>query len=286
VSLDTLTGSACTRADGGAGSVQVTVASDNTIRLVCGPVMTWCAAHTPATGPHLQVSCDEATRTLAYTCDDGWQDADQDPADGCERTTADPTPIEFSGEAGFALSRRLSNLGTPTIDVAADCAAATRPACPDGTPADPLPTMTIDTTTHPADQPRAEVAPVHGTTRFDITQRLRLVTVDPIPITLPLGGACGLRSDTRNGPNPDLTLTYTDTVAPDHPAGPTVVSSPPTVSGLSLDDVTVVGDFSCQAVTVSLSTFTEIVADVLTPWAQDVARVCGAPEPDYFQTCA
>jgi hypothetical protein len=228
----------------------------------------------------MSVSCDDATHRLTYTCEAGWEDANQDPSDGCESSTAGLQPISFDPVAAATLAESIFH-SVDTIEVQPDCAGTLEAACTGGTPADPLPTMTADTASHAGDRARVEAVPDVANSRYDITLRLRLRTDSAIPITLPVVGACGLRIDTA--PNdPDLTVTFHDNVVA--PEGPTVVSGV-ALSGLESSDYELSGSFGCQVAATDPTMFTDVLARALTPWVTRRAVVCGAPAPDYFQGC-
>lgn len=280
-SLQSLSGTTCTRADGSAGAVAVSVSSDNSISISCGPKEAWCETNTPAVGPHMSVTCNDAAHQLTYTCDSGWVDTNHDPADGCE-TSAELQPISFSGSAATLLAFFIFQ-GVDTVQVQPDCGGALAAACTGGTPSSPLPTMTADLNRRAGDPPRVEAVPDAADSRYDVTVRVRLRTDATIPITVPLGATCGLNVDTTAGVVPDVSLSFHDNVvAPD---GPTVVSDV-TVSGLESADYSITGGIACQvAGGVPLTSLVDVLVHTLTPWAAQRGVFCGAPEPAYFQTC-
>lgn len=293
VSLESLSGTSCTRADGTVGAVTVTVNDDDSISLVCGAVATWCETHTPTVGFHMSVTCDNATRQLTFTCDAGWTDTNDDPADGCERSIAGLQPVEFSNDSAQALWARLADGSVSTVSVPAGCNASPPVACPGGVAADPLPTITVDHRKFAGDPDRSVVALDVADSRFDITERFRLRTVQTIPITVS-GASCGLDIDTTRGNNPDARVTYRDSVVIDPETGsgadgPTVVGEL-AVQVLETADYSITpvgpGDFLCYAANlVDPATVSDIARRALTPWILNRAVLCGAPEPDYFQAC-
>jgi hypothetical protein len=280
-SLQSLSGTTCTRADGTAGAVAVSVSSDNSISISCGPKEAWCETHTPAVGPHMSVTCNDAAQQLTYTCDSGWVDTNHDPADGCE-TSAELQPISFSGSAANLLAFFIFQ-GVDTVQVQPDCGSALVAACTGGTPSSQLPTMTADLNPRAGDLPRVQVVPDATDSRYNVTVRFRLRTDAAIPITVPLGGTCGLNVDTTAGVVPDVSLSFHDNVvAPD---GPTVVSDV-TMSGLEFADYSITGGFACGvAGGVTLTSLVDVLVHTLTPWAAQRGVFCGASEPAYFQTC-
>jgi hypothetical protein len=257
------------------------VSSDNSISISCGPKEAWCETNTPAVGPHMSVTCNDAAHQLTYTCDSGWVDTNHDPADGCE-TSAELQPISFSGSAATLLAFFIFQ-GVDTVQVQPDCGSALAAACTGGTPSSPLPTMTADLNRRAGDPPRVEAVPDAADSRYDVTVRVRLRTDATIPITVPLGATCGLNVDTTAGVVPDVSLSFHDNVvAPD---GPTVVSDV-TVSGLESADYSITGGIACQvAGGVPLTSLVDVLVHTLTPWAARRGVFCGAPEPAYFQTC-
>jgi hypothetical protein len=291
-SIDALDGSDCTRADGSAGTVTVTVGDDDAISMTCAARTTWCATHTPSnddTFLHQHVTCDEETRTLTYTCEDGWRDANEDHADGCEASDGPPTAISFAPQAVSILALLISDRPKSSVDVQPDCDSSPTVSCTGGSPESSLSSVRVDSWMYPNDPPRAEAVPDAAAKTFTVTQRVRLVTDEPIPVTFAdagLGGQCAVSIDSRRGASPDVKLTYTDTVRTDAPNGPTVVSTPPTLTGLTPDDVDISGPgFLCYASGFDLSGLYDALASSLGPWIVEGATVCGAPEPVYYQRC-
>ena len=286
-SLQALAGTVCTRADGSAGSVGVTVGSDNSISLSCQTPEAWCAANAPAVGPHMQVTCDSAAHTFTYTCEAGWADTDDNPADGCEASTEGLQPLSFSPQATEVLAvGGLMFGGIHTAPFQADCGGDLDAACPGGVPSSPLPTMTVDGNRR-AGEPDTVVIPDPADSRYTITAHFRLKTDTAIPITVPTGSPqaaqCGLNIDTTKGSNPEITVTFQDDVV--GADGPTVVSDV-ALSGLESGDYSVTGDFVCSLATVV--TVTDIAAalqDGITQWIDTRGAICGAVEPYYFQQC-
>jgi hypothetical protein len=293
VSLESLSGTACTRADGSAGAVSVTVNDDDSISLACGAVATWCETHTPTVGFHMTVTCNNATQELTFTCDAGWADTNDDPSDGCERSTAGLQPIELTQESATALWERLDDGSVSTVPVPAECNTSLPVACPGGVASDPLPTLAVDHRRFVSDPDRTVVALDVAGSRFDITERFRLHTMQPIPITVS-GVSCDLVIDTTQGNNPDARVTYRDGVVIDPETGtgadgPTVVGEL-TVHDLEAADYSITpgndGSFLCYASgIVDVATVSDIVGRALTPWIRSRAALCGAVEPDYFQAC-
>lgn len=276
-----LDGSPCVLANGSPGTVGLVVNADNTITVSCNTGASWCATHTPSVGPQMTVSCDGATRQFTYACEPGWLDRNGDHADGCEASAAGLAPIPFDQVAAATLAARGFAHGVETTAVPADCGGTFATACVDGTPADPLPAMTIDGNQRAGDFPRLVVIPDQANSRFDMIARVRLSS-GVIPVVLPVAGACGVRFDTTAGSRPDLTITFRDNVvAPD---GPTVVSDV-AVSGLETSDYALTGPFACSVVNVSLDSLTEVLQHALAPWVARRGVYCGAPEPAYFQGC-
>lgn len=288
-SIDALDGSTCTRADGSTGTVAVVVGADDAISMTCGTHSTWCATHTPPDDVYLheEVICDEATRTLTYICDDGWRDANDDHADGCEATVDPPTAVPLTNVTAQYLTLLVPDRPVSDVAVLPDCDASPPVECTTGVPDEDHVTLRVDSTEHAGDRPRAEAIPNAADKTFAVTQRVRVSTNDPIPVTMPVVGTCGLVVDSTRGNDPDVRLTYADTVAPDRPNGPTVVSSPPTVSGLESADVELTGGFGCIVGNAPvLATATSVLADAVATWVVQGATVCGAPEPVYYQRCS
>jgi hypothetical protein len=148
----------------------------------------------------------------------------------------------------------------------------------------------MDTWQQPGDAQRVQIAADASAGTFTVTERARLTTDEPIPVTFASGGIsgeCAVSIDSRRGSSPDVKLTYTDTVRTDAPNGPTVVSTPPTLTGLTPDDVDISGPgILCYASGFDLSGLYDDLARSLGPWVAQGATVCGAPEPVYYQRCA
>lgn len=290
VSLSTLAGSDCTRADGSAGSVTVTTNPDNSISLACGPVASWCASHTPPVGLHMLVYCDEASRTITYACTEGWTDADNDPQDGCETGSAGLAPITFSNETAAELAAdffQMSGNPNPTLPVPADCSeGGLFAACTGGVASDPLPTITVDAAQRPGGLDRAIIIPDAANSEFHLTLRFRLKTVQPIPITFPTLGQCNLSIDTTAGTDQDALVTLLAHVAPGFPNGPTTVSDI-SLAQLDATDFSLSGGIACLLATPGgvTAAITSAVQGAITPWVTSVSTLCGASDIPYFQVC-
>lgn len=199
-----------------------------------------------------------------------------------------PAPIVFTDLSANALLLRLENgSGQATFPVAADCAASVTVACPGGTPTDPLPTMSTDLALQAGDLPRWSVVPDAANSRFDLTARFRIWTNQPILVTQS-GTTCAIGVDSRNGAGAGVAVSLEDGIASD-PGGPTVASGL-TLTGLEGADYTVgpanANGFLCDAANfISAATVTAVVQQALTPWISALVAVCGAPAPDYFQSC-
>ncbi len=292
-SIDALDGSACTRADGSAGVLAVAVGSDNAVSMVCGVKSTWCSTHTPEDDIflHQRVTCDEETRTLTYTCEDGWVDANHEHADGCEASTSPPAAISFDQHAVAYLAVLIPSRPKSSVDIQPDCDSAPAVACTGGSPDTSLSSVSVDTSQLAGDPPRAQIDTDADARTFTVTERARLTTDEPIPVTFSSGGfsgECSVSIDSRRGPSPDVTMTYTDRVEPDAPNGPTVVSTPSTLTGLTADDIDISGGFLCTAGTLAgeLSGLYDGIAHSLGPWVVQGATVCGVAEPVYFERCS
>ena len=174
-SLASLDGSACDLPGGGAsGVVTITVGGDGLIVLRC---VTWCAAQTLPSGPHLSSTCDEATRTITTSCDTFWVDVNDDLGDGCERSY---------GQA----AAELLLLHDVDITVPASCGSNPAVGCVGGVPVDPLPTVHATGTNVVAQE-------VVGASRFDSSALVVLRTASPIPLTA-FGAQCGFSIDTHS----------------------------------------------------------------------------------------
>jgi hypothetical protein len=287
-SLQALAGTACTRADGTAGSVGVTVGSDSSISLSCQTPQAWCAASAPAVGPHMQVACDSAAHTFTYSCEEGWADADDNPADGCEASTEGLQPLSFSPQASAVLAASgLMFGGIHTVPFQAGCGGELNAACPGGVPSSPLPTMTVDGNRRAGDLETTVVIPDSADSRYAVTARFRLKTDTAIPFTVatgnPQAAQCGLNIDTTKGSNPEITVTFQDHVV--GADGPTVVSDL-ALSGLESGDYSVTGDLLCSlAATVTAEDIAAALQDGITQWIETRGAICGAVDPYYFQQC-
>jgi len=288
VSLSSLAGTACTRADGSAATVALTVNADNSVSITCGGAgaTSWCATNTPTVGPHMNVTCDEATHTIDYGCEVGWTDWNHDPADGCE--LASPlAPIQFNeGFANAGLAQFTANFGGAfTVDVSPQCGVDFDAACPGGTPSSPLPTLSVDQNMRSGDPGSAVFTPDATNNRFDVTLRARVKTLTPIPVTLPTGGQCGLAFDTTAGSTPEVQITLHDNVLASAPDGPTDVADV-TLTGLESADYSLTGGVICAIGSPATATITSILQRALTPWVVSRATICGAPADVFYQHCA
>jgi hypothetical protein len=259
----------------------------------CGARSTWCGTHTPPNDDlflHQHVTCDEETRTLTYTCEDGWVDANDDHSDGCEATTTPPTAISLAPSDLAVLANLIPSRPVISVDVQPDCDSSPTVSCTGGSPESSLSSIQVDSWKHVNDPDRAVVALDATARTLTVTERVRLVTDEPIPVTFAdagVGGQCTVSIDSRRGASPDVMLTYTDTVRADAPNGPTEVSTPPTLSGLTPEDIDISGTgFLCYATGFDLSGLYDDLARSLGPWVVQGATVCGAPEPVAYQRCA
>jgi hypothetical protein len=255
-----LSGSACTRADGSAGTVVVAVGSDNGIALSCGAATppTWCGANTPTVGAHMTASCDDATRRLAYACDAGWSDVDFAVFDGCESSTAVAAPLELTGRSLAYLAASLPGAAPPAVFVPSS--------------ATPQPSLDVDSAMRPGDQ-----SWTIGLTG-DVTAHVRL-TSDPIPVALS-GASCTVTIDSTHGSVPTVAVGFNVSVDAAAPNGP-LTAGPVTVSGLESADYSVGGDLLCQAASsLTPSALLQILTPALSTWATETAaQVCGASDP-------
>jgi hypothetical protein len=232
--LTALQGTPCTTTEGPAGTVAVSIDSDNAIRLTC------------------------------------------------HSTTV--VPIGITTKSAQALADRLFTHPTgPTLPVPAQCNGSFQTSCSGGTPSDPLPTVTVDQTEHVGDTPRAAGTAVPASNRFDLTGTFRLASDTDIPITVN-GLACSLAIDTAPGTTQDVTQTLQDSVVGGSPNGPTTVANS-ALTGLEAVDFTIGGGPTCEALSISPSQISSLLADMLDTWLGQVALLCGATAPDYFQVC-
>ena len=291
--LESLSGTACTRADGEVGFVNVTVQADNSIDMTCGAsAVITCDNQVPPVGFQMSSTCDRESHQFVYHCADGWTNANGDLEDGCESSIfgLQPLPIADDSTTLQALASLTAyNLlfgarGTQTFAVPSICDGEINLACPNGTPSNPSPTMTANTNLLPGDPPRTVAVLDADNSRYNVTARFRLKTDSPLSVTLPTIGACTLNLDTTRGNTPDLGATYHDNVLSASPNGPTTVTD---VAIFQLED----GDFSlsggvlCQALGVNKDDLTQALEQAITPWLSKTAAVCGAVAPVYFQVC-
>jgi hypothetical protein len=233
-SLTALQGTPCTTSEGPAGTVAVSVDSDNAIHLTC---------HSTAV-----------------------------------------VPIVITDKSAQALADRLFAHATgPTLPVPAQCAGGFQWSCPNGTPSDPLPTVTLDQTKHAADSARSAGTAVPGADRIDLAGTFRIASDGPIPITI-TGLSCNLTIDSTAGAAPDMTLSVSDNVVGGSPNGPTSVGDP-SLTGLEAADFSIGGSLTCQGVSVAPSQIADMLTQVLDAWLQTVAVVCGTTAPVYFEAC-
>jgi hypothetical protein len=299
VSLASLAGTACTRADGSAGVVNISVGGINAgggddIKLTCQAQGAWCSANTPDFTPHMTVTCDEQSHQLTYICEEGWVNTNNDPEDGCEASTAGLQPLliqknqtTYEALAHLSASGLLFG-GIDTIVVSADCSGAFQTACPDGTPSNPLPTMTADMNKQANDTDRTVITPDPDNSRYDVMARFRLKTNTPITVTPVAGTHCSLTINSTSGNSPDIIATFHDNIGA--PNGPTTVRDI-TLSGLESADFSInpinASDFLCYGASIFPSAnVLSVLENELTPWLTKRATLCGAVAPYYFQICS
>ena len=139
-SLASLQDTACTRHDGKIGYVDVTIDATNAILMTCAPgIPHWCDTHTPVTGPHLNVTCDEVADSLSFVCDIGWVNFDTDIANGCEVQGFEPTHEAITAFANAFV------IGAHDVPVVPNCDpnAAITVGCVNGQPLDPAPNVRV-----------------------------------------------------------------------------------------------------------------------------------------------
>jgi hypothetical protein len=300
VSLASLAGTACTRVDGSAGVVGISVGgvltpgSGDVINLRCLAQGAWCSANTPDFTPHMTVTCNEQTHQLTYVCEDGWQNTNNEMNDGCEASTGGLQPLlinkdmtTYEALAHLTASGLLFG-GIDTITVPANCSGTYQAACPDGTASNPLPTMTADMNKRAADFDRTVVVPDPDNSRYNITARFRLKTNTPITVTPVAGTHCALTIDSTRGNSPDIIASFHDNILA--PNGPTTVSDV-TLSGLESADFSInpvnASDFLCYGASIFPSAnVLSVLENELTPWLTKRATLCGAVAPYYFQICS
>ena len=273
-SLQSLAGSACVRADGTAGAVVVAVLPTNAIGLSCG-TPDWCTANTPAVGPHMTVTCDEATDMLTYHCDAGYVDANDQPADGCE---AQYEELPYTDEVGQAAAELLLD-GAHDLDVAPSCGGTPALACPGGQPADPAPQIRATGTNVTSTR-------IVGQFRYDLTADMSYETLQPIPVNLPGAGDCLLSIDTSAGASPLAQIVFPlDLVADGGSVRNRLDPGTVTLNGLESDDYGLSGGFTCQFADFGLALFVETLRSTLEDQYQLVS-LCGAPGPELFVRCS
>ncbi len=159
--------------------------------------------------------------------------------------------------------------GSLAYDVPVNCAGSPTTCCTGGTPVSPCGPIVFDVAPQPGDLPRLVLTPVQGSSRIDLTLRARVSTTTDVPVNIPLVGDCGVRIDTLPGTSQDIQISVPLTFPQDAIAGTTrLVPGSVSLTGLSTDDVALVGGFACQAATFGLSSFIGILTDTLSSQIQ------------------
>jgi hypothetical protein len=269
-SLTALQDTACTRHDGSTGFVDITTASDNVINFACAfGVPHWCATHTPDVGPHLNVTCHEATDTLTFVCDVGWVNFDGDIANGCEVEGFEPSTVAIQAFAEFYV------LGAHDITIPPVCSGDITIACPGGTPADPPPVVHV-TGSNLGIQDL-------GNDTFAISLDVTLQTSD---IAISGSGInCSLAVDTSAGTYPNATLSGDVAFLANATTGVTdrIQTTNATLLQFEAADVTISGSHLCEAANALKSVGLSFVKAQLESYLDKT--ICRAPDPAIFEVC-
>lgn len=168
------------------------------------------------------------------------------------------------------------NYFADSVAVLASCSSNPAVNCPDGTPGLPIHvplTVTALTVT-----PRA--AP--DTLVFDWAADVKIVS-PPIPITLPVVGACMLTVDTRAGTDTTVHVTGTATFSRQTAGGPIdrVDIASGAVTGLTAPDLTLSGGIGCVTANVGIGAYIGTLTNVLT----GNLALCSATGPALLEVC-
>lgn len=141
------------------------------------------------------------------------------------------------------------------------CETDTKLCCPGGVPSETCGPVHVD---------MIEATPVIavGQNSVDVTMRLRLATVTPLSITVPVVGNCMLEIDTNPGASPTIRIDARLGLDADGLRVQSIQSS--SVTELSTDDVALTGSFGCQIANTGLGFFldqiTTILQEALSPF--------------------
>ncbi len=210
--------------------------------------------------------------------------------DGC--SCGDPIPGGFPPEERVenAVQVRLSQSGIETLeadpsalvegllgtgedltfDIPADCAGDPAICCTGGTPDDQCGPLQIDLQEYPGDEPRAEVNPIAGQDRVDVTIRARVRTVEDIPIVY-MGADCTVAIDTTaGGSTDDLRLDLSAQFSQDADASTTRVAiQDVAISQIDNSDISIDGGFLCLVGDVLIGLFKGTLIDQIETTIQD-----------------
>jgi hypothetical protein len=269
-SLTALQDTACTRHDGSTGFVDITTDSSNIITLTCAfGIPHWCDTHTPTVGPHLNVTCDEASDTLTFVCDVGWVNFDTDIANGCEVEGFEPTTTAVQAFANAYV------IGEHDVVVAPICSGDITIACPGGTPSDPAPVVHIDGTNLAIQET--------GVDQFAISLDL---TIQGSGIDISGSGIeCSLGVDTSAGTYPEATLTGDLAFLVNPTTGVTdrIQTSNATLNHFEAADVTISGGVACDVADAFKAFALSMIKAQLESYLDQT--ICRAPDPAIFEIC-
>jgi len=272
-SLASLQDTACTRHGGGVGYVDITIDATNTIVMACAPgIPHWCDTHTPDTGPHLNVTCDELADSLSFVCDVGWVNLDTDIANGCEVEGFEPTHQAITAFANSVV------IGPHDVPVVPNCDpnATITVGCVNGQPVDPAPFVHVVG----SNLGIQDIAP----NQFGISLDLAISTPTGIPIA-GAGLTCQFNLDTSAGTFPTATLTGRLDFVVNAQTGVTdrIQTSQANLGQFEAADISISGGVGCAIANV----FTSFALDTIRSTLESYLNVdiCRGPDPDIFVAC-
>ena len=162
--------------------------------------------------------------------------------------------------------------GVVQFPVPASCGGSTPICCPGGAAQPNCGPIDIDLTLHPGDSPRLVLAPQQGASTLNVTARMRIKTEMDIPVSI-FGDDCGLHVDTTQGSTPDVQVDLPISFQQDAMAGTTnVVVGTVSLTNLESSDVSLNGDFGCQAAGFGLSFFIGTLTSAISSQVQSAIQ--------------
>ncbi|MFN2378496.1 MAG: hypothetical protein ABR538_18345 [Candidatus Binatia bacterium] len=145
------------------------------------------------------------------------------------------------------------------------CETDTKLCCPGGVPSPTCGPVHVD---------MVEATPVIvvGQNSVDLTMRMRLATVTPLSVTVPLVGECMLEIDTNPGGSPTIRIDARLGLDADGLRIQSIQNS--SVTELTTDDVALTGSFGCQIANSGLGFFLDQIETILQEAVSPFLGIC------------